>query len=290
MRRNIPADPARRSRRTARELGPHPRSEKAGHHDVADLVRRVRVGFGGRGCQLAIARTHRRAASLSAIPGRCRRSSTAAASWPLSANTRRMISAVAASTLNMAPRWAGAPRPARQTAEWLASNRAAPEMQPNRQDACHASDIAAVDEAARVLAKRARRPRLRSPRGRPLTADLPFGATLRCLAAVPLAGIRTWLDRRARIPLCICLMRNRSGPAAAAPRRIATQVVADRRRRAIQPLGGKRKGGASAAKFREETSKKAAASAAAPHIAPHNEHCKGRAAGQHHRLCRMPGL
>lgn len=74
----------------------------ADHHRDDDLVR---LGFfGGRagsGSQLAIVRTQRRAFSLSAIPGKCRRSSTTAESSPLSSYTRRMASAVAKSTLNM---------------------------------------------------------------------------------------------------------------------------------------------------------------------------------------------
>jgi hypothetical protein len=64
--------------------------EGAGHCYVDDLVRHVRIRFGGRGgngFQLAIVRTQSRALSLSAIPGKCRRSSTTADSSPLSSNT-----------------------------------------------------------------------------------------------------------------------------------------------------------------------------------------------------------
>jgi hypothetical protein len=81
----------------------------AGHQGVNDLVRHIRVCFrgrGGNGFQVAIALTKRRAAALSVIPGKCRRSSIAADSSPLSLNTRRMASAVASLTLNMAPAWA----------------------------------------------------------------------------------------------------------------------------------------------------------------------------------------
>ena len=80
----------------------------AGHQSVDDLVRHVRVRFrgrGGNGFQLAIVLTQRLAAALSVIPGKCRRSSIAADSSPLSSNTRRMASAVASSTLNMAQAW-----------------------------------------------------------------------------------------------------------------------------------------------------------------------------------------
>jgi hypothetical protein len=78
--------------------------EGAGHGYVDDLVRHVRIRFGGRGgngFQLAIARTQSRAFSLSLIPGKCRRSSTTADSSPLSSNAWRMASAVVSSTLNM---------------------------------------------------------------------------------------------------------------------------------------------------------------------------------------------
>jgi hypothetical protein len=77
----------------------------AGHHGVDDLVRHVRIRFrgsGGNGCQPAIARTQSRAFALSAIPGKCRRSSTTADSSPLSSNALRIAAAVASSTLNMA--------------------------------------------------------------------------------------------------------------------------------------------------------------------------------------------
>jgi hypothetical protein len=60
---------------------------KSSHHRIDDLVRHARGFFGGRGgngCQLAIVRTHSRAFSLSAMPGKCRRSSTTADSSPLS--------------------------------------------------------------------------------------------------------------------------------------------------------------------------------------------------------------
>ena len=146
--------------------------ETAGHHGVADLVRRVRAdfgGWGGAGCQPAIARAHRRAASLSAIPGKCRRSSTAAASSPLSSNTRRMISAVAASTLNMAPRWAGAPRPTSQTAVWLASNRSRAGGKP------HGIGLGLPGEGAA---------------GMPV--PIPSDDEIACRAAAPDRGLRPW--------------------------------------------------------------------------------------------------
>jgi hypothetical protein len=57
---------------------------------VDDLVWRVRDCFGGRGgsgFQPAIALTQSRAAPLSVIPGKRRRSSTAADNSPLSSNT-----------------------------------------------------------------------------------------------------------------------------------------------------------------------------------------------------------
>jgi hypothetical protein len=84
--------------------------EGAGHGYVDDLVRHVRIRFGGRGgsgFQLAIALTQSRAFSLSAIPGKCLRSSTTADSSPLSSNTWRMASAVVSSTLNMVHTMAG---------------------------------------------------------------------------------------------------------------------------------------------------------------------------------------
>jgi hypothetical protein len=60
------------------------------YHCVDDLVPPVRVRFGGRGgsgFQLAIALTQSRAAALSLIPGKWRRSSTTADNSPLSSNT-----------------------------------------------------------------------------------------------------------------------------------------------------------------------------------------------------------
>jgi hypothetical protein len=63
-------------------------------------------GDNDNGCQPAIARTHSRAFSLFVIPGKCRRSSATADNSPLSSNTRRMTTAVASSTLNMARTWA----------------------------------------------------------------------------------------------------------------------------------------------------------------------------------------
>jgi hypothetical protein len=60
-----------------------------GHYPVDDLVRHVRVCFGGRGdngFHPAIARTQIRAFSLFVIPGKCRRSSTITDSSPLFSN------------------------------------------------------------------------------------------------------------------------------------------------------------------------------------------------------------
>jgi hypothetical protein len=57
------------------------------------MVRHVRVclrGSGGSGCQPAIACTQRRAFALSAIPRKCRRSSTTADSSLLASNALRM--------------------------------------------------------------------------------------------------------------------------------------------------------------------------------------------------------
>ena len=100
--------------------------DRAGHQSVDDLVRHVRVRFrgrGGNGFQLTIILTQRLAAALSVIPGKRRRSSIAADNSPLSLNTRRMASAVASSTLNMAPAWAADPqrtsqRPTISAGEW----------------------------------------------------------------------------------------------------------------------------------------------------------------------------
>jgi hypothetical protein len=98
------------------------------HHSVDDLVRHVLGRLGGRGdngFQVAIIRTQRRAAALSMIPGKCRRSSTAADSSPLSSNTWRMASAVASSTLNMTRAWAAGPQRA-------SANRAGYEIGPGK--------------------------------------------------------------------------------------------------------------------------------------------------------------
>jgi hypothetical protein len=59
--------------------------ERSGHSGIYDLVEHLRAFFGGRGgngVQFAIARAHRRAFSLSAMPGKRRRNSTAADSSP----------------------------------------------------------------------------------------------------------------------------------------------------------------------------------------------------------------
>jgi hypothetical protein len=97
----------------------HIRSPNAGRTQVrvGPFRRDVCSGWGGSGVQLAIARTHRRAFSLSVIPGKCRRSSTTADSSPLSSNTCRMVLAVVSSTLNIAPTWVGEERPASQSTE-----------------------------------------------------------------------------------------------------------------------------------------------------------------------------
>jgi hypothetical protein len=82
-----------------------------GHQSVDDLVRHVRVRFGeDNGFQLAIILTQRLAAALFVMPGKWHRNSIAADNSPLSLNTRRMASAVASSTLNMAPAWAAEPQ------------------------------------------------------------------------------------------------------------------------------------------------------------------------------------
>jgi hypothetical protein len=60
------------------------------HHYVDDLIRHIRVdfgGWGGNGFHPAIALAQIRALSLSTIPGKCRRSSTTADNSPLSSNT-----------------------------------------------------------------------------------------------------------------------------------------------------------------------------------------------------------
>jgi hypothetical protein len=78
--------------------------EGASHCYVDDLVRDVRIRFGGRGgngFHPAIVLTQSRAFSLSAIPGKCRRNSTMADSSPLSSNAWRMAAAIVSSTLNM---------------------------------------------------------------------------------------------------------------------------------------------------------------------------------------------
>ena len=87
------------------------------HQGIDDLVRHVRGRLGGRGgngFQLAIILTQRLAAALSVIPGKCRRSSIAADNSPLSLNTRRIASAVASSTLNIAQVWAAHPQRTRR--------------------------------------------------------------------------------------------------------------------------------------------------------------------------------
>ena len=61
------------------------------------------------GAQPTVVLTHDRALALSAMGGKCRRSSTTADSSPPSFYTRRMASAVTSSTTNMPRFWACTP-------------------------------------------------------------------------------------------------------------------------------------------------------------------------------------
>jgi hypothetical protein len=93
-------DNPRRQRMRSHRIG----MNGLGPHRVDDVVLRTRGFFGGRGgngCQLTIDRTQRRAFSLSAMPGKCRRSSTIADNSPLSTYALRIASAVGASTTNI---------------------------------------------------------------------------------------------------------------------------------------------------------------------------------------------
>ena len=102
--------PMRPVRPRCRAIAPNVSLARPRRYGADDRVRPVGVrvrGRGDSGVHPAIARTQIRAVALFAIPGKCRRSSIAAASSPLSSNTWRMAAAVASSTLNMAQIWAG---------------------------------------------------------------------------------------------------------------------------------------------------------------------------------------